>query len=52
LKKLAKISRQHPCFYGNVINKAIKLKSDTRKMLEIFFIHKGYDLATIVDSKR
>ena len=35
----------HPCFYGDIINKAKKLKSDTCKNL----ICKGYDSTTIVD---
>jgi hypothetical protein len=33
----------HPCFYGDIINKAKKLKSDTCKNL----ICKGYDSTTI-----
>ena len=42
------------CFYGDVINKARKVKFDTSKLVQSLdnLISKGYNLSAIVDSLR
>ena len=42
------------CFYGDVINKARKVKFDTSKLVQSLdnSISKGYNLSAIVDSLR
>ena len=51
-RDLIKKGISHPMFYGNVIDKSLKFKSDTSELAKPLknLIHKSYDLATIVDS--
>jgi len=51
-RALIKNGIYHPCYNGDVINKAEKFKYDTSKFIKSLenIIRKGCDISTIVDS--